>query len=372
MAKILIVYSPVSQKHLVDAIISNCSDKTFSITGLNSSDWTFNGSPDKLPIFYSLVFGIFRKGKVRNILWKCLFTNVLKQISLKYDAIDITFFTPIYYQFLKYLKQKGKPYKITFWGSDFYRTTQDTLQSMRPFLLDAKSIQVETIYNKRDIIKVFPEIESKISVCNYGIDIFKIIDIVRENNSVLDETKDKLVLTCGYNGSIGQQHSKIIEAIMALPDSVKDKLFLLFPMTYGVKDENYVTDIEKSLEASGLKYKIYRERLTELELSNIRIHSDIAINIQVTDALSSSLIEHLYAGSILVTGDWLPYDIFSDYGISYHKTSIDGLSKVLLGIINNISFEKQIAFNNIKGAYQLSSWEVKAPILSNIFASLLR
>lgn len=371
MKKILIIYGPLSQKHLVDAIIAHCSCETFSLTGFNSSDWTFNGLVDTIPSGYRIVKSIFRKGKVRNFLWKLFFTRVLIKISTKYDAIDITYFDPRYFHFLNYLKSNNKPYKITFWGSDFYRADNKTLMSMNNYLKNAKIIQVETESIKSDVAKIFPDIVNKVSVCNYGIDLFEIIDNHRRAKNVESKLNSKIVITCGYNGSRGQQHIKIINAISQLPREVKDQIFINLPMTYGIPNQQYLLEVITAMDRINIGYKIFDTRLTEDELAELRLQSGIVVNIQTTDAFSSSLIEHLYAGSILIVGDWLPYSIYSDFGIKYYKTTVDDLSEKLEQVISNYQNVRDEFSCNINAAKNMSSWDCKKEQLISTFYSLI-
>ena len=64
-----------------------------------------------------------------------------------------------------------------------------------------------------------------------------------------------MLVTCGYNGSEGQNHAAIIEAIKNLPEEIKGKASFLFPMTYGATAE-YLSTVYNALDKAGVHYTI--------------------------------------------------------------------------------------------------------------------
>ena len=371
MKNILLLYTPISQKHLVDSIISHTIDDHYEITGFNVNDWTFNNGTTELPALFKYVKLLKRIKYFGQRITNRLVTLLLILLSKKFDYIDVTFFMPIYYGFLDYLIKVGKPYKITIWGSDFYRSKQKDLEKKRVYLNKAKIIQVETEVFKKDIVKVFPELESKIAVCNYGIDLLDVIDSLGNNEPLVPDAKGKIVVTCGYNATQGQQHSIIVSSLQKMQEGTKNKIFLFFPMTYGAANNNYINNIENELINTGIPFKMFRERLSDYDLAKLRLQTDIVVNVQVTDALASSLIEHLYAGGILIAGEWLPYSIFTDNGIQYIKTSLEDLSANLESAINGIEELKEVKVHNRKGAKIIASWSTRSKALKELFLNLI-
>jgi len=370
MKTILLLYEPISQKHLVDSIIRHTLDDAYEITGFNVTDWKFNNGSVEIPLLFKYLKLLKKIPYFGSRISNYLLTFLLIQLSRRFDYIDVSFFTPLYYRFLTYLIKIEKPYKITIWGSDFYRSREIDLKKKRYYLNKAKIIQVGTYLIKQDVLKVYPEIEKKIAVCNYGIDLFDKIDANRNNKILVPKAKGKIVTTCGYNASKGQQHYVIISALQKLPKTTKDKIFVFFPMTYGSPDNNYINDIEKLLRKTEIPFYIFRETLSDDNLSKLRLQTDIVLNIQVTDALSASITEHLYAGNILIAGEWLPYSIFSDYGIKYITTSIDNIVANLNTAINTLENLQVFAEQNIIGTKNLASWDTRSSTLKNIFLYL--
>ncbi|MBD3807847.1 MAG: hypothetical protein IE880_03920 [Epsilonproteobacteria bacterium] len=82
------------------------------------------------------------------------------------------------------------------------------------------------------------------------------------------------------------------------------------------------------------------------------------INILVTDSFSGSMQEFLYANNIVITGSWLPYDVFDNEGIIYEKIDSAGkLSDKLEDILSNLQSYKTNLDKNIDIISKLSSWK---------------
>lgn len=369
MKRVLVLYGPVSQKHLINSIIENVNDSEIELTGFNVHDWTFNDSSHMIPVI-ARPFLFLRSIPV---LGRWVGDFLMKKLSKNYDAIDVTFFTKEYYALLDSCIRNHKPYKITIWGSDFYKSTPKDLAHKEFYYKNSDIIQVETPSVKDDVVRVYPCLAEKIIPCNYGIDLFDIIDNIRnqEDNFVLPLTQDRLVVTCGYNGSPAQQHLKMIELISELPDSIKNRLFLFMPMTYGIPSEDYLNDVKVKLDLSSVPYHIFTKRLSDIDLAKLRLQTDIVINIQVSDSFSSSLAEHLYAGNVLVAGDWLPYSFLEKKSILFYRESLEKMRDCILRLVESIDEEKRKCNNNIAILERMSSWKCVSLNLKKLFKKLV-
>jgi hypothetical protein len=89
------------------------------------------------------------------------------------------------------------------------------------------------------------------------------------------------------------------------------------------------------------------------ENANIKLASDIMINMLKTDSFSGSMQEFLYASNIIITGSWLPYELFDKEGIVYEK--IDKLS-TLHSKISEVLSRNFILNKNIEIIKNLSNW----------------
>ena len=156
MKRVLIVYEPISQSGLIKSIIKHSQTSEVEIVGFNINNWEFTDSKHKISNCYRCLQW-FKRIPFFGVRFISLFNSgLLKRISRDYDAIDITFFISTFYPFAKYLKAHNKPYKITIWGSDFYRATSKDLEVKREYIEAARSIQVATETMKSDISRVYP------------------------------------------------------------------------------------------------------------------------------------------------------------------------------------------------------------------------
>ncbi len=363
MEKVLIVFGPTSQVHLVSRLLEEMRNFGLCINAFNSTEWRFIDNNDDIPFFFKILRP-FLTNRYFKVLFQRLFLKILLlSISARYDLVDIHYFSAEYISFLKSLT---KPFKITIWGSDFYRMSADEAKNKIVCYEKASMIQCETNTGKRDLIGYLPSIENKIRVCNFGIDIIDDIERIVGQNRL----SSKYVVTCGYNGSKGQQHLKMIEALNSLPLDIKNRITAFFPLTYGL-ERSYRTQLIEALHNVDYEYKVFETRLSDEELARLRIESDIALNIQITDSLSSSLLQHLFAGSIVIVGDWLPYEIYDENKFFYLTTSIQSLSSTLEDCILNIDNYKEKAKDNRERVRLLSSWSVVAKKQISIYKELI-
>ena len=73
--------------------------------------------------------------------------------------------------------------------------------------------------------------------------------------------------------------------------------------------------MQRKAAAAGLEFRIVQRYLDRQELAAFRIASDILIHLPVSDALSGTVLETVYAGNAVITGSWLPYSPFRKAGL---------------------------------------------------------
>lgn len=369
MAKILIVYEPVSQKWLIGKLIETMQVRGLDIDAFNLR-FQFFHSGRKLPLMAKMVASIPKNRMTIFLSRKLLYKAVLKSVQKEYDVIDVHYFSDTY---VKFLKQFKKPYKITTWGSDFYRESQKWLERKRTVYLNAKTIQVETSTVMKDMIAYEPGLKEKIRICNFGVDILDEIDQLLSkgySEKLIKCPPNTTIVTCGYNGTNAQQHLMILEQIKNLDDDIKRGIFLCIPATYGLTD-SYELDLIDKLKQTGVKYVIIKERLSEIDLAKLRLETDVVINMQTSDSLSSSLLQHLYAGNVLLLGDWLPQDTYKEYGIHYKAVTKQNLTESLGNVLRNLFLEKMRYKNNHDKIGTFATWESVSTRQREIYQELL-
>jgi hypothetical protein len=165
----------------------------------------------------------------------------------------------------------------------------------------------------------------------------------------------KLIVTCGYNASRAQQHAMMVEALSELSPGTKSQLFVLVPMTYP-EDSSYRHEISGLLNSSQLEYRIMDRKLSLEDNCRLRLATDYAVNVQITDSLSASIQEHMFAGSSMIVAKWLPYSIFERMGIVLNKVNT---SKDIAATIERLVVAGERGTTNsesLKRLYDYSSW----------------
>ena len=344
-------------------------EKGIIIDAFDATNWKYFDTTKEIPIFYiflrKFLFTRYIGGRIR-----CFFhTLLLLCISKDYDIVDVHFFADSY---IPYLRRLRKPFKISVWGSDFYRAKLAVQDFKKMCYEKSVMIQVETEEVSQDLLHFDSNLAGKIRVCNFGVDIIDIIasPSFEERELVKNDLHtNKIIVTVGYNGSKGQQHGILFEALESLPIQYKERLFLYVPVTYGLTHE-YKQDILKMLERVKIPYHLFEERLSDYDLAQLRKDTDIVLNAQITDTLCASLLQHLCAGSILIVGDWLPYNVYDRLKIKYFKASTNEFAKKIIYCIDHFDVLKDEAKTNKQKVLDFASWENVSMSQFNIYKEL--
>lgn len=372
--KLLILHQFTNHNYLIETLCKKLNSNNIETDSFNITTWEFVSSSRKLPLGVKILKFFLFDFRLRLFIVK-YFPFFLARLFRRYDVVDIHFFGSLYYATLDTLNRLRKKIKFTIWGSDFYRASVATREQQREYYEMSVSIQIGTAQMKADFVGYFKDFEDKISLAHFGITKFQDIEEVRFNETHnftklhLGVPNDKLIVTCGYNASQGQQHLLILEAIEKLDKALKSKIFLLLPMTYGA-DLTYLGAIESKLNAMGVAYLTLSEELTAADVCRVRLATDIMINIQITDAFSASIQEHLFAQNVVIVGEWLPYDKLKEYNVIYSKTSLENLSITLENSITNYTSLKQQILDNKEKMRQISSWDVVIKDWVRMYATL--
>jgi glycosyltransferase involved in cell wall biosynthesis len=300
--------------------------------------------------------------KVRRVISR-LFSNLnIINLTKNYKIVDIHFFSSIYDDLIDSFLYQGNKVKLTIWGSDFYRTNDERKEKQREIYRKVDSIHICTLQMKNDFLNVFPECEDKIRLAQFGVAQFDIIEklqLKEEPTLYKKELKipeDKIIIACGANGSEGHQHAIIFESIQKLPVELKNKLFLVVLMTYGGTSK-YLNNTKEKLTQLGLPFKQFVTSLSMQDICKLKIVSDINITIQKTDAFSAAIQEQIYAGGVLIIGEWLPYSKLTDNGIYYKPTSLDKLTETIGDTITNLQDYKRKCYFNKSKIEKIASWK---------------
>lgn len=262
----------------------------------------------------------------------------LSKKLLTSDHVHIHYMYELYSKYLDKLKRKECKLSITFWGSDFLRATESTRASYLD-LLDYASSFSGSVGVIRELIKQYPKYINKYCVTYYGLTNLPDIACIDDESRLsfchkYSIPSDRQVVALGYNGTPAQQHMDMFSSVTHLPNSLKEKLHLIVPMTYG-GSKKYREEVELGVRETGVSYTLFKEFLSSKDNMTLRVVSDIVVNIQITDAFAASVSESIAGGNIVIVGEWLPYDLYDDWNIDLIKTSKDGLTGLLKDVLEN-------------------------------------
>ena len=276
-------------------------------------------------------------------------------------------------------RRKCKYWLCSVGGSDVYRDSKKMIYRMlqkrvihRADWISSEGTQTQDYFN--ELYGNLGETKNH-SIIRFGVDILDAIDKM-ENISKEELRKkykipsDKVVLMCGTNARKEHQHVEMLHAIAQMPQEIKNRIFLLLPMTYG-GDKDYIDEISKLAQKIG-KTRVLTDFLNTKEMAEVAKLTDILIHVQTTDQLSSAMLSHMYVGNVVIAGAWLPYDDLKNRGIEFFEVAkISELSNTIPKIIE--SFDDIIikCKDNKNKVHDISSWEKSAKEWYNLYSRLI-
>ena len=274
------------------------------------------------------------------------FKTRMRQHPKKYDVCNIHFADIRYYFFRRFLSQLANKLVISTYGSDFniyrkYAFMQKPLY---------RAAQANTFANA-SLLKRFDEFyhhefNSRLHLCRFGLS--RIADLSQKKTSpeVLSEFRikqgipdDKILITIGYNSNPIHQQEKILQEISKLDETLLEKVFFIFPMTYGGFTEQ-INKVKEMIRSQKLSAVVLTEFLSEEEVNCLRLSSHVFVHLIKHDQLSATMCEYLFTRNYVITGAWLPYEPIDELGVNYSRIgSFEELAPLLSDIIlNNVSY----------------------------------
>jgi hypothetical protein len=298
------------------------------------------------PFLYVSFFKFFNlKKAIRNTFTK----NKVKPIFLEFDVFNFHLLTQNALSYLDFIP-KSKKIILSFWGSDLLNPSPN----FNPELI-SKAI------NRADAITLHSIEMREIFLSKYGRDLFdkvhivlvsddtenlkKIINKIPERESIIAKFKSKYniisnkkLLTIGHSGHDIDNHIKVLKSLSLLKEELKEGIAVILPMTYGCSDPNYFKEIKEFCRENNLSCIILDTFLSEDEIIELRIVSEIHIRTPKYDAFSLSLCETICSDNIIVTGAWLPYSRFRFSGAYFFEIDYYyKLTDLIENILNNFN-----------------------------------
>ena len=268
----------------------------------------------------------FNVPKLRYPVSVALLRRRLARLPTDFDVVNIHFVYPVYRYLASSLKRRSGKLVTTIWGSDFLRASPSDLRALGQTLSASDVVTTNNSEILQRLVAHYPEIRERVRVVRWGLRSLDVITALQCSESQeqvrrkLELPVDRTIVTCGYNGGRHQQHAMMIDALARMKPAMKARVFALFPMTYATKPE-YRREIAALLDSSNVQYRILDNQLSLENVCRLRIASDYALNVQTTDSLSASIQEHMFAGSRMVVGKWLPYSVFEKIGVPLRKVA---------------------------------------------------
>lgn len=321
-----------------------------------------------------------KSGIIKNVL---IYNNIQQLRSClrsvkKFHIVNIHFLTPFYSSVIKEFKRVSDKLICSFWGSDFYRVTNKERKEQEIILNEANFItfcneemsERFNCFNKNKYIKNIRLVRFGLAPLN---EIKSLQYIKIDKNKIKDKfhiPRNKVIIVCGYSSNPIHNHIEVIENLIRLDDSLLDKLFFIFPMTYG--DKHYCDEIKTILESTNLNYSILDTYMTNKEVAELRIISEIMIHVPLSDQLSGTMQETLYCGGIVITGTWLPYKVLKEKGIKFLEVNkIQEINEKIAFAVNNFDDMNIKNQESRLKIWELSSWDKNTESWFNIYNEIV-
>lgn len=95
------------------------------------------------------------------------------------------------------------------------------------------------------------------------------------------------------------------------------------------------------------------------EMAMYALVSDIMIHVQRTDQLSSTMLEEMYAGSVVIAGSWLPYQHLREKGIYFLEVNtVSDVTPLLENVVEHLDEYRDKCALNSTLVYANSSWDI--------------
>jgi hypothetical protein len=314
--------------------------------------------------------------------WFLLFYFLKKKKKI-YDIIHFKWLIPGVILFPNGINKYAKKKVATFWGGEF--ESQKLLFSkviyinfLKRFLKNIDSVTYST-KEQSEIISKLGVKKNKLNFAIYGSSIYKEIEKLTQNETKEDCKKywnvstGKITISIGYSGKTVHQHIQIFETLFKCKnflERVNDYVFIL-PFTHGGTKEYYSYIIEQ-LENVNANYLLLSEKMSDADVARLRYATDIMLQLSIFDGRSASIIESLLAGSILISGKWLPYQVFHDKKINFLELDLidSSLPKMILNITENIQNEL-LYYKENKTKWGFETWERVIPNWIKIYDKVI-
>jgi hypothetical protein len=311
-------------------------------------------------VFISLVnIILFETNKLKKVGDKLLDFLTAKAVVDKYlkksnyDVFHFQFCIPPNLIYLYFLP-KNKKIICSLWGSDLLRRSGANDYYLQLEALKRASIITTQSPELGEVIlaKFGRSLKPKIRHALFSIEprLYNLIDCYRNSKTHITAFQERMgisssyIITVGHNASFFNNHLQILEQLNTLDKEIKGKLVCILPFTYGASDNSYIDKVDEFCKRMDFKCILLQDYLSWDDMALLRLSTDIMIHMPESDAMSGAATEAMYAGSLLITGAWLPYGNFRRSGLSFLEIkAFDDLPAIITQYITGNSLYNESA-----------------------------
>ena len=347
----ILLLGDIGSIHLFNLIKNVLVKENASITAVSSVRQIKDVQEDYLSFYYTNNITLIEGASLSEIgVFKYLlhYQRVFESLGT-YDLCLIQFVSHFLAPIVFLHKNKFLHIRVSFWGSDVYRVNFLKSLVIRPLLHTADRISFITESMRDTFVKKCKGglVINKSYILDFGNLFFNKIE-ENKNNVLLAKSRfgvnpNKIIITVGYSGRQEMQQRQLCEELLRLPEDLLSIVFIVVPAVGITEEEKRV--IENLL--SKIPHRIYDYFMDAEETALLRSITDVFLYGQTTDALSSAMLEHLFAGSILIKGVWLKYDVLEKKGVFYLDfDSMRNVPSALQTVLYDIeSYKSKASFN---------------------------
>lgn len=369
LMKSILLIADFASIHIYNYIKNTIDSNAYKIQGLSMSPLA--SIPSDFSAFYKehgvTLIEEATQSNDSNIIKIRKIYNQLKSLG-SFDYLHIHYVAPHYAIVIYLLRANYHKIILTFWGSDFYRSSLRSRICIIPALRVANQVTFITPNMRKQFVKksIFHRgLSKRIEVLDYGNMLFPYIDKAKESikndklgsYSKFNLDSEKITITIGYIGRQQMQQKEAIDSILKnISNRIIEKVQIVVP-AYGM-EEDRLQYLQQALSSKGINHIIISRFLGSKEVALLRSLTDIFVHSQTTDAFSSSMQEFFYADAIIINGSWLQYNDVKEAGAYFLSfDNFETLPKLLTEVINNIDVYKQKSTINKHIMQMMCSWD---------------
>ena len=298
--------------------------------------------------------GIWSRNYFKSLHLFFTLRRALGKVPSHYDFLHIFLVVPTYRLLWGRICSLANKRILTFFGSEYYRSNFLYRILTQGMIKRATWVTASNQQTLDDVCNYYGVGSGKRKLCRFGLSVLDEIDRIEfedvwKPSVAFGIPEDAIAISVGYNAATIQNHVQILDELSVCREQLPK--FIICFQFHGQRT-TYVAEIISETERYGLPYTII-DSLDDRSLAIYRKRIDICIQLQKTDQFSGAMQEHLYAGSRVITGTWLPYKVLDDAGADYCRLhAISELHKVLPEIV-----DWQPDMRNKEIIKSISSWE---------------